>query len=181
MVAQLEGSPLPPRCPRGASRRSQMDRTAFCCQPDQQGSLQVPAAELDQSLMSEFYSSYSVLDEAGLASPNSAAADSADRSADQETSSDEYTELIEDPSPQPRDPGTSPGAGAGAAADGVQQPEQASQLAQLEYSTKGASLRRSATSGMSPEPAQTASGEQQPAVPAAVSYTHLTLPTTPYV
>ena len=73
-----------------------MDRTAFGCQPDQQGSLQVPAAEPDQSLMSEFDS---VLDEAGLASPNSAAADSADRSADQETSSDEYTELIEDPSP----------------------------------------------------------------------------------
>ena len=41
-----------------------MDRTAFGCQPDQQGSPQVPAAELDQSLMSEFDS---VLDEAGLA------------------------------------------------------------------------------------------------------------------
>ena len=107
-----------------------MHRTAFGCQPDQQGSLQVPAAELDQS-MSEFDS---VLDDAGLASPNSAAVDSADRSADHETSSDEYTELIEDPSPQPRDPGTSPGAGAGAAADGVQQPEQASQLTQPGYS-----------------------------------------------
>ena len=107
-----------------------MDRTAFGCQPDQQGGLQVPAAEPDQSLMSEFDS---VLDEAGRASPNSAAADSADRSADQETSSDEYTELIEDPSPQPRDPGTSPGAGAGAAADGAQQPERASQRAQLGY------------------------------------------------
>ena len=88
-----------------------MDRTASGCQPDQQGSSQVPAAELDQSLMAEFNS---VLDEAGLASPNSAAADSADRSADQDLSSDEYSELIQDPSPQPGDSGTSPGAGAGA-------------------------------------------------------------------
>ena len=84
-----------------------MDKTAFGCQPDQQGGLQVPAAEPDQSLMSEFDS---VLDEAGRASPNSAAADSADRSADQESCSDEYSEPIQDPSPQLGDCGTSPGA-----------------------------------------------------------------------
>ena len=93
MVAQLGRSPLPPIFSEEVSLRSQMDRTAHGCQPDQQGGLQVPAAEPDQSLMSEFDS---VLEEAGRASPNSAAADSADRSADQDLSSDEYSELTQD-------------------------------------------------------------------------------------
>ena len=143
-----------------------MDRTASGCQPDQQGSPQVPAAELDQTLMLEFDS---VLDEAGLASPNSAAADSADRSADQDPSSDEYSELIEDSSPQPRDPGTSPGAGAEAAAGDVQQPEQSSQLDLLGHSTDVAPPRRRASPKYPLEPAQTAFSEQRPAVPEPVN------------
>ena len=80
-----------------------MDRTASGCQPDQQDSPQVPAAELDQTLMLEFDS---VLEEAGLASPDSAAADSADRSADQDPSSDEYSELTQDLTLQLDDSGT---------------------------------------------------------------------------
>ena len=44
-------------------------------------------------MLSEFGS---VLAEGALASPNSAAADSADRSADQDPSSDEYSELTQD-------------------------------------------------------------------------------------
>ena len=72
-----------------------MDRTASGGQPDQQGRLQDQAAALDQSTLEEFDS---VLEEAALASPNSPAGDSAARSADQDLSSDEYSELIEDPS-----------------------------------------------------------------------------------
>ena len=99
-----------------------MKRAAPDCRPDQQGSPKVLAAELDRSIQ-EFKS---VLEDAGLASPDSAAVDSADRSADQDSCSDEYSELIQDPTPQLGDSGTSPGACAGAAADSAQQLEQAS-------------------------------------------------------
>ena len=71
-----------------------MDRAASDCRPDQQGSPKVPAAELDRSIQ-EFKS---VLEDAGLACPNSAAVDSADRSADQDSCSDEYSELVLIPS-----------------------------------------------------------------------------------
>ena len=70
-----------------------MDRAAFGGQPDQQGRLQDQAAALDQSMLEEFNS---VLDAAALASPNSPAGDSAVRSADQDQSSDEYSEQFED-------------------------------------------------------------------------------------
>ena len=70
-----------------------MDRAAFGGQPDQQGRLQDQAAALDQSTLDEFDS---VLDAAALASQDSSAGDSAVRSADQDLSSDEYSELIED-------------------------------------------------------------------------------------
>ena len=74
-----------------------MDRAAFGGQPDQQGRLQDQAAALDQSTLDEFDS---VLDAAGLASPDSSAGDRADRSADQDQSSEDYSELIEDSASQ---------------------------------------------------------------------------------
>ena len=93
-----------------------MDRAAFGGQPDQQGRLQDQAAALDQSTLEEFDS---VLDEAALASPNSPAGDSAERSADQEPSSDEYSELTEDSALQLGALGAAPDADAGAPAGGV--------------------------------------------------------------
>lgn len=105
-----------------------MDRTALGGQPDQQGRLQDQAAELDQSTLEEFDS---VLDEAALASPNSPAGDSAVRSADQDPSSDEYSELLEDSVSQLGALGAAPDADAGAPAGGVQQAEPASQQYQL--------------------------------------------------
>ena len=93
MVAQLGRSLLPLISSEEVSLRSQMDRTAPGCQPDQQGSPQVQAMVREDSMLSEFGS---VLAEGALASPNSAAVDSADRSADQDHSSDEYSELTQD-------------------------------------------------------------------------------------
>ena len=112
-------------------------------------------------MLSEFGS---VLAEGALASPNSAAVDSADRSADQDLSSDEYSELTQDLTLQLDDSGTSSGAGAGATAVEVQQFEQASQLEQLGHSPDTASSGRPATSEVTLEPAQTAFGERQPVV-----------------
>ena len=95
-----------------------MDRAASGGQPDQQGRPQDQAAALDRSTLEEFDS---VLDEAALASPNSPAGDSAERSADQEPSSDEYSELTEDSALQLGALGAAPDADAGAPAGGVQQ------------------------------------------------------------
>ena len=90
MLAQLEGSPpssrhlpgIPPCGPR-------MSGTAPGRQPDQQGGLQVPAPGDISDI--EFVST---LDEArSQASEHSAAADSADGSADQDSSADEYSKL----------------------------------------------------------------------------------------
>eukprot|EP01052_Picozoa_sp_SAG31_P002807 SAG31_NODE_101_length_25195_cov_67.436758_19_plen_273_part_00 len=65
-------------------------------QPDQQGRPEVQATPADQSLASEYgWSEYGsvISDEALLASPDPATVGSADRSADQSGSSDEYIEL----------------------------------------------------------------------------------------
>ena len=116
-----------------------MDRAASGGQPDQQGRPQDQAAALDRSTFDEFDS---VLDEAALASPNSPAGDSAERSADQEPSSDEYSELIEDSALQLGALGAAPDADAGAPAGGVQQAEPASQQYQLGHLPDEAYSRR---------------------------------------
>ena len=69
-----------------------MDRAAFGGQPDQQGRLQDQAAALDQSTVDEFDS---VLEAAALASQDSSAGDSAVRSADQDLSSEDYSEPMQ--------------------------------------------------------------------------------------
>ena len=135
-----------------------MDRAAFGGQPDQQGRLQDQAAALDQSMLDEFDS---VLDEAALASPNSPAGDSAARSADQDLSSDEYSELIEDPSSQLGALGAAPGTGAGAPAGGDQQAEPASQQYQLGHLPEEAFSRRPEDSVIVSESAKPAISQQQ--------------------